>query len=106
MAVYGSRNPHRFTDLLTPDTPLVASELYGCHKLEAENIVRTSDLEWSILRLGGVMTLEPLVDYGDVDSFYFGALCPQTTGSTPSTPAMSPRHSRRRSPRTSSVRCS
>jgi nucleoside-diphosphate-sugar epimerase len=76
MAVYGSRNPHRFTDLLTPDTPPLASELYGCHKLEAENIVRSSDLDWSILRLAGVITLEPLVDYGDFDSFYFGAVMP------------------------------
>ena len=77
MAVYGSRNPHRLTDLLTPDTPPLASELYGCHKLEAENIVRSSDLEWSILRLAGVITLEPLVDYGDFDSFYFGAIMPE-----------------------------
>lgn len=76
MAVYGSRNPHRFTDLLTPDTPPLASELYGCHKLAAENIVAASDLEWSILRLAGVTTLEPLVDYGDFDSFYFGSLVP------------------------------
>ena len=77
MAVYGSRNPHRFPDLLTPDTPPLASELYGCHKLAAENIVCTSNLEWSILRLGGVITLEPLVDYGDFDSFYFGAIMPE-----------------------------
>ncbi len=77
MAVYGSRNPHRFTDLLTPDTPPLASELYGCHKLEAENIVRSSDLEWSILRLSGVITLDPLIDYGDFDSFYFGAVMPE-----------------------------
>ena len=77
MAVYGSRNPHRFTDLLTPDSPPLASELYGCHKLKAENIVRSSDLEWSILRLSGVITLEPLVDYGDFDSFYFGAVMPE-----------------------------
>jgi nucleoside-diphosphate-sugar epimerase len=76
MAVYGSRNPHRFTDLLTPDTPPLASELYGCHKLAAENIVRSSSLEWSILRLAGVITLEPLIDYGDFDSFYFGAVMP------------------------------
>ena len=34
-----------------PETPPLASELYGCHKLEAENIVRASALEWSILRL-------------------------------------------------------
>ena len=76
MAVYGSRNPHRFTDLLTPDTPPLASDLYGCHKLEAENVVRASDLEWSILRLSGVTTLEPLVDYGDPDWLYFGACVP------------------------------
>lgn len=76
MTVYGSRNPHRFTDLLTPDTPPLASELYGSHKLEAENIVRSSGLEWSILRLAGVITMEPFVDYGDFDSFYFGALVP------------------------------
>jgi nucleoside-diphosphate-sugar epimerase len=77
MAVYGSRNPHRFTDLLTPETPPLASELYGCHKLEAENIVHSSSLEWSILRLSGVTTLDPLIDYGDFDSFYFGALMPE-----------------------------
>ena len=77
MAVYGSRNPHRLPDLLTPDTPPLASELYGCHKLKAENIVRASALEWSMLRLAGVITLEPLVDYGDFDSFYFGSIMPE-----------------------------
>jgi len=77
MAVYGSRNPHRLTDLLTPETPSLASELYGCHKLEAENIVRSSGLEWSMLRLAGVITLEPLVDYGDFESFYFGSIMPE-----------------------------
>ncbi|GFG54246.1 oxidoreductase [Mycolicibacterium agri] len=77
MAVYGRRNPHRFTDLLTPDTPPTASDLYGCHKLEVENAVRNSPLEWSILRLGGVITLQPLVDYGDFDSLYFGASLPE-----------------------------
>jgi nucleoside-diphosphate-sugar epimerase len=76
MAVYGSRNPHRFADLLTTDTPPLASDLYGCHKLEAESIVRSSGLEWSILRLSGVITLDLLVDYGDFDSFYFGAVMP------------------------------
>lgn len=77
MAVYGSRNPHRFADLLTPDTPPPASDLYGCHKLAAENVVRSSELEWSILRLAGVITLEPLVDYGNFDSFYLGATMPE-----------------------------
>jgi nucleoside-diphosphate-sugar epimerase len=77
MAVYGSRNPHRSDDLVTTDTPLLASDVYSCHKILAENIVRSSDLEWSILRLGGVTTLEPLVDYGNFDALYFGALMPQ-----------------------------
>jgi nucleoside-diphosphate-sugar epimerase len=76
MAVYGSRNPHRSTDLLTTETPPLVSDLYGGHKLEAENIVRASDLEWSILRLAGVITLEPLIDYGDFDTFYFGLIMP------------------------------
>ncbi len=77
VAVHGSRNPHRYTDLLTADTPLAAADLYSCHKIEAENIVSSSDLEWSILRLGGVLTLEPLVDYRDFDSYYFGASLPE-----------------------------
>ena len=77
VAVHGSRNPHRYSDLLTADSPLAAGDLYSCHKILAENIVRTSNLEWSILRLGGVLTLEPLVDYGDFDSFYFGAVMPE-----------------------------
>ena len=38
--------------------------------------MRASDLEWSILRLGGVLTLEPLIDYRDFDSHYFGASVP------------------------------
>ena len=77
VAVHGSRNPHRCNDLLTAETPLAASDLYSCHKILAENIVRASDLEWSILRLGGVLTLEPLVDYRDFDSYYFGASLPE-----------------------------
>jgi nucleoside-diphosphate-sugar epimerase len=77
VAVYGGRNPHRHTDLLTPDTPLVAGDLYSGHKIEAENIVRSSDLEWSVLRLGGVMPLDPLRRYGNSDAFYLGALLPE-----------------------------
>jgi nucleoside-diphosphate-sugar epimerase len=34
-------------------------------------------LEWSILRLSGVITLDPLIDYGDFDTFYFGAVLPE-----------------------------
>ena len=39
--------------------------------------MRASRLEWSILRLSGVITLDPLIDYGDFDTFYFGAVLPE-----------------------------
>jgi nucleoside-diphosphate-sugar epimerase len=40
IAVYGARNPHHVTDLLTADTPLRPSDIYGAHKAEAEQLVR------------------------------------------------------------------
>jgi nucleoside-diphosphate-sugar epimerase len=75
IAVYGPRNPYRFTDVLTSDTPVRPFDVYGGHKVEAEAIVRKSDLYWVILRLGGVLT----VDLGlglDPDMIYFEALLP------------------------------
>jgi D-erythronate 2-dehydrogenase len=56
MAVYGARNPHRHHGLLDADTSTCPTELYGAQKLAAEQVVRSSSLEWSILRLGGVLT--------------------------------------------------
>jgi nucleoside-diphosphate-sugar epimerase len=56
MAVYGARNPHRHHGLLNELTPTSPTELYGAQKLAAEQIVRSSDLEWSILRLGGILS--------------------------------------------------
>src|SRR6201995_900530 len=49
-AVYGSRNPYRHPDRLTAESPLRGSDLYGAHKIEAENLLRGSDLDWVILR--------------------------------------------------------
>lgn len=57
-AVYGSRNPHRH-DPIDADTPTRPTEVYGGQKLEAENLVRSSSLEWVIMRLGGVLSAEP-----------------------------------------------
>lgn len=57
IAVYGSRNPHRFGErVLTPDTPVNPRDLYGAHKAECEVAVRDSGLDWVILRLGGVLS--------------------------------------------------
>ena len=75
VAAYGARNPHRVTDVLTADTPLRPSDNYGAHKVEAEQLVRGSALDWVVLRLGGVLTAEPRLDL-DLDTLYFEASLP------------------------------
>ncbi len=55
-AVYGSRNPHRVTDVVRADTPPRPFELYSNTKFAAEEFVRASSLEWVVLRLGGVLS--------------------------------------------------
>jgi nucleoside-diphosphate-sugar epimerase len=75
VAVYGPRNPHRGGGLLTADTPLAPADLYGGHKAAAERLVRDSALEWVILRLGGVLTVEQSLGV-DPDAIYFEATLP------------------------------
>ncbi len=75
VATYGARNPHRVTDVLTADTPLRPSDIYGAHKVEAEQLVRGSGIDWVILRLGGVLTAEPRLDL-DLDTIYFEGSLP------------------------------
>ena len=75
-AVYGAPNPHRFPDLCRTDTPLRPCDLYSGHKLEAEEVVRSSGLEWAILRLGGVFCVDPAEENFDTDITYFGSTLP------------------------------
>jgi nucleoside-diphosphate-sugar epimerase len=75
VATYGARNPHRFRDVLTADTPLRPSDIYGSHKVEAEKLVRASTLEWVVLRLGGVLTAQPQLGLA-LDTIYFEASLP------------------------------
>lgn len=75
-AVYGSRNPHRHAEPVGVDTPLRPCELYGGHKVEAEQIVRSSSLEWVILRLGGVLSVDPSAVTFTTDMLYFGSAIP------------------------------
>ncbi len=75
IAVYGPRNPHHHTDVLTADTPVRAFDVYGGHKIEAEAVVRGSGLDWAILRLGGVLTVELGLGI-DPDMLYFEGLLP------------------------------
>ncbi len=75
IAVYGPRNPYRISDVLTSDTPVRPYDLYGGHKVEAETIVRASGLDWVILRLGGVLTVDIRLDT-DPDLIFFGGVLP------------------------------
>ena len=75
IAVYGPRNPHRINEVLTAETPVRPFDIYGGHKVEAEAVVRQSALDWVILRLGGVLTVD--VNLGmDPDMIYFEGLLP------------------------------
>lgn len=75
IAVYGARNPHTHPDVLTADTPVNPADVYGAHKVEAEKLVRASSLDWVILRLGGVLTVDP-GSYMKLDNLYFEQLLP------------------------------
>jgi len=71
-SLYGPRNPYHYTDLLTVDSPIRPTELYGSQKLEAENIVTSSSLDWVVLRIGGVMSADPTAIPFTDDTLYFG----------------------------------
>ncbi|MDV3124236.1 NAD(P)-dependent oxidoreductase [Mycobacterium sp. 21AC1] len=75
IAVYGARNPHHISEVLTPTTPVNPSDIYGAHKVEAEALVKASKLDWLILRLGGVMSSEFSIDI-DVDLISFESVLP------------------------------
>lgn len=75
IAVYGARNPHKISDVLTADTPVHPTDLYGAHKVEAEALVRAAALDWVILRLGGVLTVD-ILGLMNSDNLYFEGLLP------------------------------
>ena len=75
-AVHGSRNPHRHDELLREDTPVRPSDLYGAHKVEVEEHVRSSALEWVILRLAGIMCVDPSAMAFSLDALYFESALP------------------------------
>lgn len=75
-AVHGARNPHTHHELLRDDSPVRPSDLYGVHKAEAEEHVRSSDLQWVILRLGGVMSVDPGAMPFSLDALFFESALP------------------------------
>ena len=75
-AVYGSRNPHRDNGPVRADTPPRAVDLYSATKLEAEEYVRDSGLDWVVLRLGGVISVDPKAIPFSTDALYFESMLP------------------------------
>ncbi len=75
-AVFGARNPHKATGPVTADMPMKHSDLYSAHKAQAETIVRASALEWVVLRLGGVLSVDPKAIPFTTDALYFESLLP------------------------------
>lgn len=55
-AVYGSRNPYRYPERITPDTPVRPIDQYGQDKVLAEAAIRASGLPYALFRLGGVIS--------------------------------------------------
>jgi nucleoside-diphosphate-sugar epimerase len=74
-AVYGAPNPN-LIDRVCANTPPQPCELYGGHKLEAEQLVRSSNLEWVVLRLGGIYSVDPSAMPFTSDLMYFSSLLP------------------------------
>jgi nucleoside-diphosphate-sugar epimerase len=55
-AVYGSRNPYRYPERITPETPVSPIDQYGEDKVLAETAIRASGLPYALFRLGGVIS--------------------------------------------------
>jgi UDP-glucose 4-epimerase len=75
-AVFGPRNPHRTPSPLTADDPMRPVDIYSGTKVEAEEIVRSSSLEWVVLRFGGVLTSDMSALPLSADAMLFASALP------------------------------
>ena len=75
-AVFGPRNPHRTTPPLTADDPMRPCDIYSGTKAESEDIVRSSGLDWVVLRFGGVLTTDVTSLPLNSDALYFESALP------------------------------
>ncbi|MCX2931624.1 NAD(P)-dependent oxidoreductase [Mycobacterium sp. CVI_P3] len=55
-SVYGSRNPYRHPELITPQTPVNPIDQYGEDKVLAEKVITDSGLPYAMLRLAGIIS--------------------------------------------------
>jgi nucleoside-diphosphate-sugar epimerase len=75
-AVFGPRNPHRTAPPLRAEDPMLPYDIYSGTKAEAEEIVRSSTLEWVVLRFGGVLSTDfSALPFG-ADALFFESLMP------------------------------
>jgi len=58
MAAFGATNPHTRPGLVDAAAPLRPAEMYGAHKAEVEAMLAASGAEWTVLRLGAVVSSE------------------------------------------------
>lgn len=75
-AVFGARNPYRAISPVNADMPMRHSDLYSTQKAEADATVRNSSLEWVVLRLGGVLSVDPNAMSLSLDALYFESALP------------------------------
>lgn len=66
-AVYGSRNPHRYPELIGLDVAVNPIDQYGEDKVRAEAVVSNSGLPYAVLRLAAVISPDGAADHMDVD---------------------------------------
>jgi nucleoside-diphosphate-sugar epimerase len=75
-AVFGPRNPHLTPLPLTTDDPMRPVDIYSGTKAEAEEIVRSSSLEWVVLRFGGVLSADMSALPLSADAMLFASALP------------------------------
>ncbi len=76
VAVFGPRNPYRHPGKADENTATSPNEVYGATKLEAEEVVRASPLDWVILRLGAVVSTRLLSMLSGWDVVLFESALP------------------------------
>ena len=67
-SVHGPRNPYRSLPPLTAESPLDPADNYGRHKAAGEQMVQSSGLPWTIIRLSTVMATAK--DWGQSKEFF------------------------------------
>lgn len=62
-SVYGSRNPHRYPELITAETSVDPVDQYGEDKVMAEAVITASGLPYCVLRLAGIISPDGMANF-------------------------------------------